>query len=351
MNSIDIFPWDENFNTGLPLVDEQHRRLVDLLNQLASHVAFRTDAFRLETIFDELADYARYHFQTEEAIWQDRLGGEAAEVAHRGAHADFVKEIGRLRRFQVDGQGTSAAEETLGFLARWLASHILESDRYLAYAAQAVTEGLSRTAALERAKERMGGATRALIDIILSIYSTLSTNTLRLMRELAEHKEADQARRRSEERLKIAMGTARQAWFEANVQTGELELDPRYEDLLGYEVGELIESLSNWLGNIHPEDQAAVTANFEALLRDGGPISIEYRRRCKNGDWLWFRSTGIVTERDGEGRPSRISGIHMDVSDRKRADLEAAKTHALLAEAVASVAIGFTIYDDQDRLV
>ena len=42
MNSIDIFPWDDNFNTGLPTVDEQHRKLVALLNALAGHVAFKS---------------------------------------------------------------------------------------------------------------------------------------------------------------------------------------------------------------------------------------------------------------------------------------------------------------------
>ena len=39
MNQIDIFPWNDSFDTGLPEIDEQHRRLVQLLNTLASHIA------------------------------------------------------------------------------------------------------------------------------------------------------------------------------------------------------------------------------------------------------------------------------------------------------------------------
>jgi hemerythrin-like metal-binding protein len=200
MMSIDIFPWDNNFNTGLPRVDEQHRKLVQLLNLLASHVAFKSDNFQLSQIFEELADYAVYHFETEEAIWGEHLAGDSSEIEHRATHASFVQKVAQLKADQGSKPLAELIEDTLGFLARWLASHILESDRYMAYASLARQEGMSIDAAKQRAKERMGGATRALIDIILSIYSTLSTNTLNLMRELAEHKQAQDALRRESEK-------------------------------------------------------------------------------------------------------------------------------------------------------
>ncbi|EQD42935.1 hemerythrin-like metal-binding protein, partial [mine drainage metagenome] len=68
-NSIDIFPWNDNFKTGLTAIDDQHRVLVSLLNTLASHVAFRSEALSLEEVFDALTDYTIYHFKSEEAIW------------------------------------------------------------------------------------------------------------------------------------------------------------------------------------------------------------------------------------------------------------------------------------------
>ena len=351
LTTIEIFPWNEHFNTGLSLVDAQHRRLVELLNGLASHVAFHNDDYRLDALFDDLTDYARYHFQTEESIWESLLGGEAAESAHRGAHADFVAEVARLRKSRTGGDDFAVAENALGFLARWLASHILQADRFLAYAVEAVLQGLSRSASLERARERMDGSTHALIEVILSIYSTLSTNTLRLMRELAARQKADEARMRSEERLKIALNAARQAWFEADIPTGAIALDPRYEEMLGYKPGELHITLSNWLDGIHPEERAAVNAEFGALVEKDGPIAIEYRRQAKTGEWLWFQSTVVVSERDHDGRPTKISGINMDVTDRKKIGMEAAKTHTLLSEAIDSLAIGFTIYDEEDRLL
>lgn len=202
MNAIDIFPWDENFNTYLPRVDEQHRKLVQLLNRLATHVAFIAEPLVLDQVFGELADYAVYHFNTEEAIWREYMADDPAEIEHRAVHRSFVAEVSRLKASQESQPLTEVAEETLGFLARWLASHILESDRYLAYVVLAQQEGLPREAAQRRAKEQMGGSTRALINIILSIYSTLSTNTLHLMRELAEHRQDRQALVRAREEVK-----------------------------------------------------------------------------------------------------------------------------------------------------
>ena len=57
MSSIDIFPWNENFNTGVSIIDEQHQKLVQLLNQLASHMAFHSNIPALNLIFDELTDF------------------------------------------------------------------------------------------------------------------------------------------------------------------------------------------------------------------------------------------------------------------------------------------------------
>lgn len=188
LNSVDIFPWDGNFNTGIPKVDEQHQKLVHMLNRLASNIAYGASAALLNQIFDEMAEYALYHFETEEAIWRDYLADDPEEIAHRAIHQSFAQEVVRLKSSLASCALSEVAEETLGFLARWLASHILESDRHLAYVVRARKEGLPLDAAKLRAKEAMGGATRVLIDIILSIYSTLSTNTLRLMRELAEHR-------------------------------------------------------------------------------------------------------------------------------------------------------------------
>ncbi|KGK41951.1 hypothetical protein LH51_10850 [Nitrincola sp. A-D6] len=78
---IDIFPWNQNFDTGIAELDDQHQQLVGILNRLAAQFMARADidALALEAVFDELSAYSIYHFEAEEAIWQQYLADEASE--------------------------------------------------------------------------------------------------------------------------------------------------------------------------------------------------------------------------------------------------------------------------------
>jgi diguanylate cyclase (GGDEF)-like protein/hemerythrin-like metal-binding protein/PAS domain S-box-containing protein len=205
MDSIDIFPWNENFNTEIPTIDEQHKKLVALINKLASHVAFQSDIPALHDIFGELADYAIYHFETEEKIWSGYLPDDAINASHKEVHDSFIAAVNRLKGEGAAKPMESVIEEILSFLTRWLASHILENDRYMAKLVIALQSGMQLEAAKKHAHEQMGGSTRVLIEIILSIYDNLSTNTLQLMRELGERKHAERVIRQAHRALKDSM--------------------------------------------------------------------------------------------------------------------------------------------------
>ncbi|MAD40941.1 MAG: hypothetical protein CL623_00910 [Arcobacter sp.] len=192
MNIIDIFPWDEQFNTGLKEVDNQHRKLVEILNHLASSIAYNATEDALNNIFDELTSYTIYHFETEESIWKHYLPNDPLDSKHQDIHKSFVNTVLKLKSKQNSKPLCELAEEALGFLTRWLASHILETDRHMAYIVLALKDGFNLDEAKLRADKQMNGSTRLLIDIILSIYSTLSSNTLYLMRELKSYQNLEQ---------------------------------------------------------------------------------------------------------------------------------------------------------------
>tara|TARA_R110001583_G_scaffold7720_3_gene37860 strand:+ start:39454 stop:43026 length:3573 start_codon:yes stop_codon:yes gene_type:complete len=187
MKVVDIFPWNEHFNTGLSIIDKQHRRLVEILNKLASHIAYNSNEIVLYQVFDELIDYTDYHFQTEEALWHQYLPNDDLDSSHQKVHKDFVTTVLKLKNRQDSRPLSEVAEEILEFLARWLASHILETDQHMAHIIFALQDGHQLDVAKQQASEKMSGSRHLLIDIILSIYSTLSSNTLHLMRELRNH--------------------------------------------------------------------------------------------------------------------------------------------------------------------
>jgi diguanylate cyclase (GGDEF)-like protein/hemerythrin-like metal-binding protein/PAS domain S-box-containing protein len=191
LQSIDIFPWHDNFNTGVSTIDQQHQRLVELLNILAGHVANQTDIPTLNVIFDELADYAVYHFQTEEAIWHEYLPEDAMEIQHGETHNGFINSVENLKEQTNNKSVNSVIEKVLSFLTLWLASHILETDRHMAMIVLAIEFGMSLKNAKKHAEKQMKGTTRVLIDIMLSTYNSHVTNTLQLMKEISERKQVE----------------------------------------------------------------------------------------------------------------------------------------------------------------
>ena len=193
----DIFPWNENFQTGIPVVDEQHRKLVDLLNKLASHLAYGVDQPALNKVFDELVDYTQYQFKTEEGVWGKYLSVDELVMEHEKTHLDFVSEIAALKGKHDTLATEQVIEEVVVFLTHWLAFHILETDKHMAKIVLFVQRGMTLLEAKDQARMEMSGALRVLIESILSMYDTLSTRTLQLMREVAE-------RQRAEERLRLS---------------------------------------------------------------------------------------------------------------------------------------------------
>jgi len=170
---------------------------------------------------------------------------------------------------------------------------------------------------------------------------TLSAITLRghnvlycLWRDITARKLAEETVRRSAERLQFALSVAHQGWFDVYIATGKTEVGPEYPRILGYDPAEFQTSLPNWFANIHPDDLSKVQQVFQQLLQTGGPCEGEYRRRMKSGDWKWMHTSGAVAERDAEGRPVRVTGIHMDIDERKRVEAELADYRQHLEELV-----------------
>jgi hemerythrin-like metal-binding protein len=190
--TVEYLPWNASFETGIPEIDSQHQRLVELVNALASHLAFQSDAPTLIRILDELEDYVTLHFRTEEAIWHRHLEGDALEVAHGQSHEGFVRKVRELRA-RVDSMSIDDAfEEILSYLSHWLAIHILEADRRMALVVRALDSGASLDAAKGMASEAAAGAARTLVEAVMTIYDKLASRTVQLTREinrrqLAEH--------------------------------------------------------------------------------------------------------------------------------------------------------------------
>lgn len=193
LNTIEIFPWNRNFETGIAEVDAQHRRLVTLLNTLVSHLTVQADAPTLNAIFDELSDYAVNHFASEEQIWQEAFGDDAWALQHHDSHTGFIDEVLRLRAEEGVKPLEDVIEDIVSFLTHWLALHIIESDKRMAKAVLALREGATLAQAKQIADEQMSGATRAMIDTVMTMYDKLANRTVQLTREINRRQQAEKS--------------------------------------------------------------------------------------------------------------------------------------------------------------
>lgn len=290
-NSVDIFPWDDNFNTGLAKIDEQHRRLAQLLNILASEVIFNSDITRLNSLFDELSECAVYHFQTEETIWRDFFTDDANELEHQKDHASFIAEIERFKTKQALNPSPQVTEEVVAFLARWLASHILECNCYRAYTVSALKEGMTLNEAKLRAEEQMRGSMQLQIDIIISIYPTISTNTLRLMREIAEYRQAKIELIRESERNQALLRLASDGIHVLDTVGNVVEASNSFCAMLGYPREKIIGmNVAEWDAGFSKDE---LVQKLEEILTSTDRFEFETRHRCQDGKVIDVEVSGI----------------------------------------------------------
>lgn len=189
----EVFPWNENFATGIALIDEQHRQLVHLINKLASRLSRGSDELQLAEVFKELVAYADYHFKTEERIWQPSFHGDAWYAEHKLAHDAFLPTALEIQNGLKDASYDRVLEEILKFLVNWLVFHILDNDRRMAKVVTALADGLDLPAAKARADKEMSGLMHTFVETVLGMYENLTSRSLELIREKNERLKTERA--------------------------------------------------------------------------------------------------------------------------------------------------------------
>jgi PAS domain S-box-containing protein len=130
-----------------------------------------------------------------------------------------------------------------------------------------------------------------------------------------------EALRESEARLQMAQQVSHMGAFEWNVQSGVDTWSPGLETMYGLKPGEFGGTESAWEKLVHPEDRAKAVAAVDRALETLQPQEVEWRVVWPDGTvhWLVGRCQAF---RDETGRPLRVVGVNIDITDRKRAEEE-----------------------------
>jgi diguanylate cyclase (GGDEF)-like protein/hemerythrin-like metal-binding protein len=202
-HTFQVFPWNDNLVVGIPKIDEQHRVLIDLINELATQLVGESSV-ELNRVFDELTAYANYHFETEENIWAPSFKDDEWFFNHQRTHASFIDDILAIKDQDNDRPLQQTVEKIVEFLVRWLAFHIIDNDKRMAAVLQGLEAGMPLEEAKARADDELKGSFGVLVDTVLAMNSNLSNRTLDLMRERAERQQAQEALKDANRQLEEA---------------------------------------------------------------------------------------------------------------------------------------------------
>jgi hemerythrin len=127
----DFVAWSDELSVGIEEIDDQHKELVALVNEMHRAIHERHGSEAVHGILERLADYTRIHFAVEESLM--RILHYPDYEAHREQHRELINHMRELREKVATGK-TAIGFELMHFLKVWLTRHIMASDKeYGAY--------------------------------------------------------------------------------------------------------------------------------------------------------------------------------------------------------------------------
>jgi hemerythrin-like metal-binding protein len=121
-----LIEWSDTLSVGIQTIDEQHKQLVAIINELHDAMMARQSREVLGTTFDRLVAYTEYHFGEEAKLFEKHGYAETRE--HLAAHDALT---GRVRELNAEFKEGNAAisMELMDFLRDWLRNHIIGTDK------------------------------------------------------------------------------------------------------------------------------------------------------------------------------------------------------------------------------
>ncbi len=171
-----VLDWSSQLETGLPDVDSQHQRLIDIINELGRMHVEGATVEELLIVFAELRNYTVDHFQHEAELMQRWPVNEANKAAHLKAHQGFIDRIDKAGEL-ISTHPDAVVDNLLAFLVKWLVHHITGVDARMAREIIALRSGDAG---------RQNGIAEsplheALVDTVSDLYDSLGTRTFEML--------------------------------------------------------------------------------------------------------------------------------------------------------------------------
>jgi PAS domain S-box-containing protein len=161
----------------------------------------------------------------------------------------------------------------------------------------------------------------------------ISIPVMTLAAVIEERRHAEAAARQNEERLKLALNAARMGAWDWQIHDNSLTWSDDSSRVFSLPLSNAPNTLEWFLNLVHEEDRERVQAAISYAIEHRAPYEIEFRMTSQ-GISSWVHSMGTVTY-DEEGKPFRMFGLAMDITERKRAEEALRQTEIMLARSEA----------------
>ena len=161
---------------------------------------------------------------------------------------------------------------------------------------------------------------------------------------------AEEALRRSEERLRLALEAGGMATWDWDLVADATEWNEAQYRMLGYQPDSVQASYETWARRVVPEDLPGARAAMRESLEQGGDFRAEYRVLGVNDEVRWVEARGRCS-RDTAGRAIRSYGVVIDMTERKQAEEALRESRNQFAVLTHNVNTGVALIDDEGKFV
>ncbi len=142
------------------------------------------------------------------------------------------------------------------------------------------------------------------------------------IRNITDRIRTEKALKKVQDRLKSVIEGTNVGTWEWNVQTGEVVINERWAEIIGYSLDEISPiTINTWLKFAHPDDLIVSEQQLEQVFNCK---SIYYDLDCRmkhhDGNWIWIRTRGKVIYWTPDGKPLLMAGTHSDITERKHTE-------------------------------
>jgi hemerythrin-like metal-binding protein len=217
---VEAFVWSDKLVTGITEVDDQHRRLVELINEVGSLCTQDATSDKIKPVLDELVQYTQYHFKNEEELMRQYSVNVALQQHHLKAHRAFCDQVTlAIGVIQSSPQSAmSLLAQLLNYLTRWLLQHIMVEDLRMAREIQALQAGASPEEAVKTAAAAVIHSGDVMMEALNTLYSKIGEQTVEVMQANQALALEHEALRELNEQLELRVNQRTAALENANRQ-------------------------------------------------------------------------------------------------------------------------------------